>query len=306
MRVVQETAETNSPSPKPDASFATRSDYAECRRLHRKFGKTYYFASQSFPGVIRRRVHALYGFVRVPDEWVDNPGPKTPTQCAELLRAYRNELIHGQDGVRPSEPVLRAFCDVMRETQMSLEEPLLFLEAMEQDLVQDRYATYVDLEKYMRGSAAAVGIMMCRVLGTPQCDKVHEAACSLGNAMQLTNFLRDVGEDARRGRIYLPQEDLARFNVHESEVLVGLMSSRFKSLMEFEIDRARSLYQKADEGIPLLPGQGQLAVRLARVLYSKILDQIEANKFDVFRIRARTSGLDKALTLVRILATSPK
>lgn len=306
MRVVQETAETNSPSSKPDASFATRSDYAECRRLHCKFGKTYYFASQFFPGVIRRRVHALYGFVRVPDEWVDNPESKTSAECAVLLRAYRNQLIHGQDGVCPEEPVLRAFCDVMRETQMSLEEPLLFLEAMEQDLTQDRYPTYRDLENYMRGSAAAVGIMMCQVLGTPQCEHVREAAFSLGNAMQLTNFLRDVGEDARRGRIYLPQEDLARFNVHESEILAGLMSSRFKNLMAFEIERARSLYVKADLGIPLLPGRGQKAVRLARILYAKILDRIEENRFDVFRVRARTSGLDKAVTLLRMLATSPK
>lgn len=280
--------------------FASAEDHAECRRLHRKYGTTYYFATQRFAPEARRRVHALYGFVRVPDEWVDNPdGQSVAAQSARLCE-YRSHLLRGLDGVPPDEPVLRAFCDVVRECDMPLQEPLLFLDAMEQDLTVARYDTYADLQGYMRGSAAAVGVMMCSVLGAPQDPETLAGACALGDAMQLTNFLRDIREDLERGRVYLPQEDLASFGLSESDLHRGEVTTAFRALMQFEIARARALYQIADEAIPRLPRDAQKPVRLARILYSRILDRIEAMDYDVFRARARTTKWEKVWTAVKV------
>jgi phytoene synthase len=284
-----------------DGAFAGPSDYATCRQLHRKYGATYYFASRRFRAEARQRTHALYAFVRIPDEWVDNPAGLSLEQRVGLLRNWRSQLLRGMDGVPPNHPAMRAFCDVVRETEMPLEEPLCFLDAMEQDLSVGRYETYSDLRDYMRGSAAAVGLMMCHVLGAPRTPKVDRAASALGEAMQLTNFLRDVGEDAKRGRIYLPLEDLATFEVRESEIMEGQMSPGFKNLMQFEIARARALYKEADSGIPLLPADSRKAVKLARLLYARILDRIEARNFDVFTGRARTSGAEKLFVALQVM-----
>lgn len=281
--------------------FASPADYAVCRQLHRRHGTTYYFASQRFRPETRRRTHALYGFVRVPDEWVDNPNGMTLEQRVNALSRWRRQLLDGMDGVKPSHPVMRAFCDVVRETGMPLEEPLCFLDAMEQDLAVGRYESFADLRGYMRGSAAAVGMMMCHVLGASVTPQAQRAACALGEAMQLTNFLRDVGEDAERGRIYLPLEDLASFGVSEEEVLNSQMSDRFLNLMKFEIRRARALYAEADKGIPLLPPDTRKAVLLARILYSRILDRIESRNHDVFSGRARTSKLEKLIVAARVI-----
>ena len=281
-------------------AFASAADYAECRRLHRKHGTTYYFASQRFDRTTRRRVHALYGFVRVPDEWVDNPSDLGVPRQRRLLQDYRSQLLRGLDGVRPDHPVLRAFCDVVRESNMPLEEPLAFLDAMEQDLEVDRYPTFDALRGYMRGSAAAVGVMMCAVLGAETDPETIAGARALGEAMQLTNFLRDVGEDAQRGRIYLPREDLDSFGVIEANVLEGRVDDAFRNLMRFEIARTRALYAIADEAIPRLPARSRMPVRLARVLYARILDHIEELDCDVFRARARTTRLEKAAVALRI------
>lgn len=284
----------------PLAVYASAEDHAECRRLHRKYGSTYYFATQRFDRPCRQRVHALYGFVRVPDEWVDNPGESSAENQARMLRDYRSQLLRGLDGVRPDHAVLRAFCDVIRESGMPLSEPLLFLDAMEQDLTVTRYARYADLQDYMRGSAAAVGVMMCSVLGAGSDATTLTGARALGDAMQLTNFLRDIREDMERGRVYLPEEDLARFGVKEEDIRAHRVTESFRDLMRFEVARARALYGVADEAIPRLPARAQKPVRLARILYARILDRIEALDYDVFQTRARTTRWEKICTALRV------
>jgi phytoene synthase len=288
-----------------EGSFAQSSDYAVCRRLHRKHGATYYFATRRFRATERSRTHALYAFVRVPDEWIDNPGNLTLEQRDRLLDEWRSQLLRGLDGVLPPHPVMRAFCDVVRETGMPLEEPLAFLDAMRQDLTVSSYGTYEDLRAYMRGSAAAVGIMMCWVLGAPQTPTVVASAKALGEAMQLTNFLRDVGEDLERGRIYLPLEDLESFGITVQDLHERKVTQGFESLMRFEIARARALYAEADAGISHLPRDSRRAVLLARRLYAKILDKIEQRDFDVFNGRAHTTPLEKLTMALRVLLTRP-
>ena len=281
--------------------FASPNDYRICRDLHRKFGTTYYYASQLFPSRLKPKVHAVYGFVRVPDEWVDNPGSMTASEQLQKLERYREELVAGYAGRCPSEPVLRAFCEVAAEAQIPISEPLCFLDAMEMDVRVARYETIGDLLDYTRGSAAAVGLMMCHVLEADLTEEITAAARNLGDAMQLTNFLRDVGEDFARGRIYLPGEDMAQFGVSDADIAAGIVTDAWRQLMAFEIDRTRELYATTDDAIRRLPSYARRPVRLARILYSQILDEIEANDYDVFRVRARTSRAKKVRSLASVI-----
>jgi phytoene synthase len=171
---------------------------------------------------------------------------------------------------------------------------------MEQDLFVDRYETYDDLRKYMRGSAGAVGMMMCYVVAEYQTDLCQTCARLLGEAMQLTNFLRDVGEDANRGRIYLPREDLESFGVREKDIFEHRATPEFKQLMRFQIARARALYFESDLGIALLPKKTRRPVELARSLYSRILNRLEAQDCDPFIRRARTSKTEKILVALNL------
>lgn len=280
--------------------FARPEDFRECARLHRQHGTTYYHASRLFPARLRPRVHALYGFVRVPDEWVDNPGELTVEDRRQMLVDFRRQMLRGVEGVEPVHPVMRAFVDVQNETGMGIEEPLCFLDAMEQDLTIHRYPTYGDLWGYMRGSAAAVGLMMLQILGLPQSPENRRGAIALGNAMQLTNFLRDVGEDAGRGRIYLPREDLDSFGVTEEQVMARAFDSRMDSLMRFQIARARALYAEGDSALRELPRETRRPVLLARVLYSRILDRLEQQGGNPFLRRARTDRIEKLVASMQV------
>lgn len=271
--------------------------YAECRRLHAKHGKTYYFSTQMFPPALRQSVHALYGFVRYPDELVDNPRPGSNPEAE--LNKYRGETLRALTTGDSDILVLKAFADTARRVNMPTHLPMAFLDAMCMDLTQTRYPTFQDLTNYTYGSASVVGLMMCALFGVTDAG-ILQRAHDLGLAMQLTNFWRDIGEDWReRGRIYLPLEDMGRFNYSEAMLQNGTVNDAFRALMQFQIARTQEYYASADLGIPALPADAQLPVRLARVLYSRILTKIEDNNYDVFTRRARTSKTEKLGVLAR-------
>lgn len=285
---------------------ASPSDYEVCRRLHKRHGTTYYFATMRMPEQMRWQTHALYGFVRTADEWVDDRAAYSVSQAKESLARWREEIANGLDrGHVPKDPVLRAFLRTCQQVGIDSKEPMHFLEAMEMDLLRSRYETFSELEAYMRGSAAAVGIMMCRVLGAQPDNSMTAQAMALGNAMQLTNFLRDIGEDYDRGRIYLPLEELDRFGVLERDIADRRVSDEFVALMRFQVGRARRLYEDSEPGILGLPKPAVRPVLLARVLYARILDRIEANGYDVFQNRARTSKIEK-LSVATMVALWPQ
>lgn len=167
-----------------------------------------------------------------------------------------------------------------------------FLNAMRKDLRQNRYRTYTELEGYMWGSAGVVGAMMLCLFRAHE-DNLLGYASRMGAAMQMTNFLRDVGEDWGLGRLYLPLEDLDRFGVSETQIARGELSPEVIELLRYEIDRTRNLYREAEQGIALLPREVRYPVLLGSRLYSRILHRIEANGYDVFRRRARTSTWEK-------------
>lgn len=281
-------------------AFADDRDYAVCRQIMRQFGTTYYFATLRFPPRIRRRVYAVYGFVRVPDEWVDNPGNLTSGQRLELVDDWRNQLISGLAGTRPEHPAMRAFVDTVIECGIPLEEADLFLQAMKMDVTQTRYETYQDLERYMRGSAAAVGVMMCFAMDARADAETLGQAKALGDAMQMTNFLRDVSEDVDRGRIYLPLEDLRAHGVSEADILSRRFTPEFKRLMQYEVCRTKKLYYRSDMGLAKLPRTMRRAVLIARLAYAQILDRIEAQDHNVFLGRARTTKTQKLGWALRV------
>ncbi len=257
--------------------------YAACRRLTRRHGTTYYWATQLLPPVSRPHVHALYGFCRHADDIVDEVGPAPAAQRADTLAAFADRFFRDLERGRSDDPVLRAVVHTVRAYSIDGDLFRRFLGSMELDLCVDRYQTWSDLCRYMDGSACVIGEMMLPIL-EPTSDAAVPHARDLGLAFQLTNFLRDVGEDLDRGRIYLPQADLERFGASPTDRRV---SPAWRELMRFEIDRARTLYRSADLGIAALPERSARSIRAARVLYSEILDRIERNDYDVFSTRAR-------------------
>lgn len=268
------------------------SDYEQCRRIHRRYGTSYYFATRFFDKSVRKSVHALYAFVRVPDEWVDTIGDKDVARLQKRLDDYENALHMAVAGNQVEHPVLRAFADTVHRHQIPLTLVNDFLNAMRMDLTQTRYETFDDLQRYMWGSASVVGIMMCHILGATQPEALDRAA-TMGTAMQLTNFLRDIAEDWERGRVYLPQSELHRFQIDESQIARRRMDESFRQMMAFQIERARQFYAEGESGIPLLPCSAQYPTLLGSRLYSRILHVIERNNYDIFSGRARTSTPEK-------------
>jgi phytoene synthase len=279
---------------KDDAMRETHltADYRYCQAVQRHFGKSYYFATRFFPPEVRPHVHALYAFVRLPDQWVDEPSRANADEIARYIDEYERTLQRALGGQWVDEPVLRAFAHTARVFEIPERYMHDFLNAMRMDLYRTRYRTYAELRDYMWGSAAVVGAMMLCLFRCHH-ETLLPPATRMGEAMQMTNFLRDVGEDWRRGRIYLPEEDMHRFGVTEQDIAQGRLSERVIQLMRFEIERTSALYREAEMGIPLLPREYRYPVLLGSRLYALILDHIETNGYDVFRQRAHTSLLEK-------------
>ena len=259
--------------------------YERCRRLHRRHGRTYYLATRLLPAWKRRHVHALYGFTRYADDIVDGRLPVAERRRG--LAALTEAFLTG-DG--SADPLLPAVLHTVRVFDIDLGEFRRFLDSMAMDLTVREYRTYDDLLGYMAGSAAAVGAMMLPVLGTADRSAALGPARELGLAFQLTNFIRDVGEDVERGRVYLPAEDLARFGVTRADLSAAVAAGRagrpIRELVAFEVARARAHYARAVPGIALLDASSQPCIRAAYRVYGAILDEVERAGCDVFTRRA--------------------
>lgn len=272
--------------------------YGACRALHRHHGTTYYWAAWLLPAHHRRHVDALYGFCRYADEIVDARSDITLQNRTRALADLQEHLTVDLQRGGSDDLILAALVDTVLTLGIDTEVVHRFLRSMAMDLTVGRYPAWADLCTYMDGSAAAIGEMMLPILDPVDRSAALEPARSLGLAFQVTNFLRDVGEDLDRGRVYLPAEDLARFG---ADPHLRRVTPEWVALMRFEIERARSLYRAADVGIGLLPGRSGACVRTARVLYSRILDQIEVAGYDVFSARVRVPSYRKVSTALRYL-----
>jgi phytoene synthase len=256
--------------------------YVACRDIVKQNSKTFYLSSLFLSRERKRAVWAVYAFCRTADDIVDRVAPVS--ERLDALDAWERRLLDAYRGVA-DEAVFTAFGDAARRFSIPIGPALDLLRGARLDVTVDRYETYAALRDYCYLVASTVGVLVMPILGTisPEADGYGIA---LGRAMQMTNILRDVGEDARMGRIYLPAEDLRRFGCDEAAILAGVVDERFVALMRFEIERVRALYREAEPGIALLVPESRYTVRLALALYRSILDRIERNGYDVFRRRA--------------------
>lgn len=270
--------------------------YERCRELNRRYGTTYYWSTKVLPKDKRPHVWAIYAFCRHADDIVDDLGDVSTAERARALTELGDRLFAGIAAGGSDDPVLRAVVDTILTFGHDPEAFRRFLGSMAMDLTVREYETWDDLLHYMDGSAAVIGEMMLPIL-EPSSPAALPHARDLGFAFQLTNFLRDVDEDLDRGRVYLPQEDLRRFGADPHRRAVD---DAWRELMRFEVARCRELYRSADEGIALLPPASARCIRAARVLYSRILDRIEARDHDVFSARATVPTWQKASTAARL------
>lgn len=271
---------------------ALRRAYEQCRKLHAAHGRTYYLASLLLPPAKRPAVWALYGFARYADEFVDSLTSPDP----QALLEWSRQALAALSGEPTEDPVILAMTDTVRTWRIPRAYVEAFLESMQMDLTVNSYPTYTDLEHYMYGSAAVIGLQLLPIL-EPIAPEAAARARALGEAFQMTNFVRDVGEDLRRERIYLPQEDLEAFGVTRETLERGVVTPPVRELLAFEIERTRRLYAFAEPGIDLVHPTSRDCLRTAFTLYRGILDEVQRSGYQVFEHRA-------AVPLTRRLAVA--
>jgi phytoene synthase len=268
--------------------------YEECKRLNALHGKTYYLATLLLPAAKRPPVHALYGFARYADEIVDDlASTLTPEEKAGALRTWGDTVLADLRAGESNDLIGRALVDTVNKYSIPLEYFDAFMVSMEMDLTVTRYKTYDDLMTYVYGSAVVIGLEMLPILGYSD-PRAIEAATALGTAFQLANFIRDIGEDIDRGRIYMPLDDLARFGVSEGMLLKRQLTPEIIEAIKYQIARVRDLQDKAEAGIQYLDPISRPCIRAASELYCGIVDEIEANGYDIFNKRATTSSWRRA------------
>ena len=280
--------------------------YQLCRQITAKYSTTFYLGTLLMNAAKRRAIWAIYAWCRRTDELVDGPAAAITTpETLDQWEAHLEALFAG----RPTEDLDVALVDTIKRFPLDIQPFRDMIAGQRMDLYQSRYETFEDLNLYCYRVAGTVGLMSTAVMGvnnnkdTSAWNQHQETyiptseAIALGIANQLTNILRDVGEDARRGRIYLPLEDLAKFNYTEQDLFKGVVDERWRALMQFQIQRTREVFANAEKGISYLAPDARLPVWAALMFYSQILNAIERNQYDVFQQRAYVPNWQKLRTL---------
>lgn len=261
--------------------------YAACTEITRFHSRTFYLASSLLPEAKRKAVRALYAFCRISDDLVDE-APDGHALAA--LEQWQRIALQPQPHV--NEPVVLAWADARARFDVPLGYAEQLICGVSRDLVQTRYHSFDDLAAYSYGVASTVGLMAMHIIGFTH-EEAIPYAVRLGVALQLTNILRDVGEDWEKGRFYLPLEELEEFGLTEADIAAQRIDGRWKAFMRFQIERNRRLYEEAWPGIALLNPEGRFAIAAAAELYRAILRDIEVHDYDVFSRRARIGTLGK-------------
>ena len=268
---------------------ALMQSYELCRQLNAKHGKTYYLATLLLPPEKRPYVHALYGFARYADEIVDDlASTLTNEEKAEQLNAWGQSFLDKFESGETDDPVCLAVLDTVRRWNIPREHFEAFLHSMTMDLTVTEYQTYEDLYEYVYGSAAVIGLQMVPIL-EPSDPAAYSHATELGVAFQLANFIRDIGEDLERGRVYLPLQELAKFGVTRADLEKRIATPAIKEAIKFQIARVRQLEQSSRAGIAMLGEKSQPCIETARVLYCGIVDAVIDIDYEVFDKRASVS-----------------
>lgn len=276
---------------------ALRDSYAECKRLNSLHGKTYYLATLLLPKEKRPHVHALYGFARYADEIVDDLSSTLSQQeKSDALRLWSDQLLNDISNGRSHDHIGRALVDTVQRFDIPIAYFEAFLHSMAMDLTVTSYETYEELMEYVYGSAAVIGLQMVHVLGTIEGKKKDALipAEKLGIAFQLANFIRDVGEDLERGRVYLPMKELKSHGVTREMLEKRVLTPQIIEALKYQIARVRRLQAEANAGIDLLSPDARPCIRAASELYCGIVDEVEKIDYNVFEKRAKTSTLRRA------------
>ncbi len=263
-----------------------RRAYAYCRAITREHSRTFFIASALLPPDQRRAIQALYAFCRVSDDLVDRDGGDK----ASNLHDWRQRSLSNRP---PSDDLVAlAWADTSARYHIPRQYAEQLLDGIASDLAPARYETFADLTHYCYAVASTVGLMVMHIVGYSGNEAIPYAV-KLGVALQMTNILRDVGEDWRNGRLYLPREELTAYGLTEADVERGVVDDRWRAFLRFQIQRTRQLFAEALPGVALLGKNSRFAIRAAAELYQAILNDIEAHDYDVFHRRARVDDRRK-------------
>lgn len=279
----------------PD-STSLRAAYRCCEAMTYEHSRTFYLASSLLPYEKRLATRALYAFCRVTDDIVDRT---TASSTDRLIALRRWEAQVMSDQPPPDQPVCLAWADAQARFNVPRGYAKQLIDGVARDVYQTRYRTFDELADYAYGVASTVGLMSMHIVGFVG-EEALPYAIRLGVALQLTNILRDVGEDWRNGRCYLPQEELAAYGIDEEAFAAQHVDERWRAFMDFQITRNRQLYAESQPGIAMLERSGRFAIAAAADLYQAILTNIETHNYDVFSRRAALSATRKLRRLPRI------
>lgn len=279
--------------------------YRTCRRMQRRHDPTYYWATLRLPREIRPAVHALYGFVRGADQLVDGPGrPANPVARRRALDEWQSELERGRSTGASRHRVIAALVDAGRRHRLPLDELSAYMDSMRVDCGPVRLQTRAAVDRYAHGSAGAVGLIMAPLLGTP--PELHDMVAELGIAFQLANFIRDVREDYDLDRIYLPTEELAAHGASGRDIACGRVSDGLRAVLAAEVERTRRLFARTAMLHDALHPAVRPGVILARSVYERVLDRVEALDYDVLSqpVRVPTRELGQIALAALVPASS--
>ena len=271
-----------------------RNSYLECKRLNNLHGKTYFLATRLLPPEKRPFVHALYGFARYADEIVDDlASTLSENEKAQSLKSWGDEVLANIKSGKSHDHIGAALVDTVNRFSIPISYFEAFLHSMTMDLTVTEYHTYEDLYEYVYGSAAVIGLQMVPILGTVSKQSMIEAniaAEKLGAAFQLANFIRDIGEDLTRGRVYLPVTELQSHGVTREMLEERIVTPQIKNALKEQIKRVRSLQAESKAGINLLSVESRACIEAASELYCGIVDEVEKIDYQIFNKRAKTSN----------------
>lgn len=275
--------------------------YDHCTRITRYHSKTFFMASSLLPYEKQQATRALYAFCRITDDIVD--GTNSVEERQAQLAAWRQTVMNPHP--TSDSPVALAWADARARYNIPRGYAEQLIDGVARDLTQTRYETFEDLASYSYGVASTVGLMAMHIIGFQSADAIPYAV-RLGVALQLTNILRDVAEDWRGGRIYLPLDELHAFNLSEDSLNAGVVDENWRAFVRYQIQRANTLYDESWRGISMLHPDGRFAIAAAADLYRAILKDIECNDCDVFTRRAHVSNWGKVRRLPNIWWRSRK
>lgn len=267
--------------------------YDHCKLITKENSKTFYMASSLLPIKKREAARALYAFCRVSDDLVDCGSHDLMT----ALELWRKKSL--DDFSEYKDEVSLAWAVTRKEFKIPKYYGEQLIQGVSQDIIKNRYENFEELTEYCYSVASTVGLMSMFIIGFKN-EKAFPYAIRLGVALQLTNILRDIGEDWQRGRLYLPKNEMEQFNISEQDIEAGFVTDKWREFMRFQIERNRRLYAESMPGIALLNKEGRFAIGAAGELYQAILSEIEVNDYDVFNKRAFVKNSKKLIKVPSI------